>query len=147
MRAASGIQRGCRTIVISCNVMAFGLTGCLSVHVLPYIATIKGDPMKRRGRDFAHWFKMFRMAQPEHCKSWVYFIDQSYIDVRAQMGRVSSAHLRQRASFLIMSISMRRAARELVQRLQQRTITEHITQWADQRRTYYAAEKPLLCCS
>lgn len=35
-----------------------------------------------------------------------------YIDVRAQMGRVFSAHLGQRTSFLIAALAMRRVAQD-----------------------------------
>lgn len=82
------------------------------------IAQVSGEHIEGRSRDIVHCFKMFCIAHTEQWKACIFFGDLFYIYVRSQMGRVTSAHLEQRTSFLITAIAMRHAAREFHQQVQ-----------------------------
>lgn len=91
---------------------------CLAVNILNSASIQTGFTVMGRGRDFDHWFKMFEMAQTEHWKACLFFAGKFYIDHRAQMGRVASAHLGQRTSFLITAIATHRVLHEVQKRLE-----------------------------
>lgn len=59
-------------------------------------------------------------------------MDRFYLDFQAQMGRVASAHLGQRASFLIAAVAMEKETQELKRRISRGTIPKFLTQWIEQ---------------
>lgn len=73
------------------------------------------------------------MAQSEQRKTCIFFLNQMYIDVRAQMGRVKSVHLGQRTSFLITAISMSHTEREFQQRVKANDMPMLFAQWVQRR--------------
>lgn len=109
---------------------------CVSLHVLAQVSIATGTQICGLGRNYAHWFIMFHMAQPKHWKSCVFFRNAFYVDVQAQMGRVASAHLVLRTSFLVNALSMQRAACEFEQRLNNGTVPKPIAIWARQRQEH-----------
>lgn len=84
---------------------------CMTLRILACIAQADVENIEGRSRDFSHWFTIFCIAHTEHWKASIFLGDRSYIDLRAQMGRFTSAYLGQRTSFLITSIAMRHVTR------------------------------------
>lgn len=99
---------------------------CTSLYVLAGAPHATGQPIERRIRDYSHWFKNFAMAKAKQWKARVIFCDYFYIDVRAQMGRMASAHLEKRTFFLIGAIDMSRVAQIFRKRMQDGQVTEQI---------------------
>lgn len=105
----------------------------MPLHILADLALQTGEKIRGRGRDYAHWFKMFSTAQTEQWKSCVFFRDRLYVDVRAQMGGVASAHLGQRTAFLITALEMSHVEAEFNQRMQRSAIPQQVEGWVKRR--------------
>lgn len=73
----------------------------------------------------------------------MFFLNHLYIDIRAQMGRVRSAHLGHRTSFLITAITMRHAACEFHKRMIADEVTRLMVQWVKQRSQEYKPEQTM----
>lgn len=99
---------------------------CSSLHIIAGAASATGQTIEGRRRYYSQWFKIVAMAKPEQWKARAFSCDSFYIELRTQMGRVASAHLGQRTSYLIAAIAMRRAAQVFRQRVQDDQVPEQI---------------------
>lgn len=83
------------------------------------------------------------MEQSEHWKACIFILNHIYIDVRAQMEGIASAHLGQRTSYLITAIAMKHAAREFHKRMSTDEIRTLLAQWAKQHSEEYEPEETM----
>lgn len=64
---------------------------CVSFHILSDLSIVIREKIYGRGHYYAHWFKMFRMTQPEHWKPGFFFAKKSTSMFHHKWG-VSRAH-------------------------------------------------------